>query len=346
MQKNLKYIVIALFLVCFLNVLPLQFVKADHNISFEVDSPTISPGDTLKLSIKDNSSEHLTSGQFDIIYDTKRFELLVDEVKIFENHVNIRESTPGRFSMLHFIYNASQAYLGENVAEISFRVKDNTYGKTSFELVEGTIGYGDNLSFLKSFQINNRSVSCIIDNEPQDENQANEETATQDQDSVVQPSETAHIQPVETINSTTKLETTTEANITETEVFSEVDVMTSSQVETDVLSEGEVTTRSKAEREEISIKKTENELLLVFSTIETIKKTTSTIEATATSENTNINELNITQETQAKQEQEFRLTADDSDLQNKMIMGSLALGVLSSLGALGFMIFNNHIKPK
>lgn len=49
---------------------------------------------------------------------------------------------------------------------------------------------------------------------------------------------------------------------------------------------------------------------------------------------------------QAKQEREFKLTGQETELHNKIIVGGLALITVSSAGALAFLIFNNHIKPR
>ncbi len=75
--------------------------------------------------------------------------------------------------------------------------------------------------------------------------------------------------------------------------------------------------------------------------------TTTRIEPTTeNSENTKTNEQKLPEEKQAKQEQAFKLTEKDSEIDNKVIIGGLALISVSSMIALGFMIFQNHIKPR
>lgn len=75
--------------------------------------------------------------------------------------------------------------------------------------------------------------------------------------------------------------------------------------------------------------------------------TTTRIEPTTeNSENIKTNEQKLPEEKQAKQEQAFKLTEKDSEIDNKVIIGGLALISVSSMIALGFMIFQNHIKPR
>ena len=71
-----------------------------------------------------------------------------------------------------------------------------------------------------------------------------------------------------------------------------------------------------------------------------------TKETESDSKITKTNELENQEEKQARQEKAFELTDEESEIHNIVIMGGLALIALSSMGALGFMIFHGKFRPR
>ena len=69
----------------------------------------------------------------------------------------------------------------------------------------------------------------------------------------------------------------------------------------------------------------------------TVRMTPTTVQQTVeNSQNTEINSINTEEQKQAKQEQAFKLTGNELNIHNKMMMGGLAVTALGSLGALVF----------
>lgn len=71
-----------------------------------------------------------------------------------------------------------------------------------------------------------------------------------------------------------------------------------------------------------------------------------TKETESDSKITKTNELENQEEKQARQEKAFELTDEESEIHNIVIMGGLALIALSSMGALGFMVFHGKFRPR
>ena len=89
---------------------------------------------------------------------------------------------------------------------------------------------------------------------------------------------------------------------------------------------------------------TKPEVVTTRSLAESVSESTS--ETRPSSENSKTIQSSSKKTLHAKQEREFKLTDQETELHNKLVIGGLALITISSAGALAFLIFNNHIKPR
>ena len=456
MRKYIKQIFLFIISILYLGGLTIRPVYAG-GVEFVISSENASPGENITLSIVNYSGIAVTSGQFDLVYDSERFELV--EATLFQESVMpfyFEEGVTNKFRISAIPLSPDQAYSDQNIAAITFKLKDTADGQATFELVKSKIGYGSIYENVQNLEVSGTTAGVNImnpepdesvdpeieisekpdpdppqepaeedhlepeDPEPTESSEPTESTAepsepsepgeSTEPDESVEPTESSELtdtteiteftepseptEPMTTMRLEELLDSDEENNLSENE-SQETNPMTSEviQIETAATTQdviriistlapvtAETTTASITEpamsQTEVQSVETVQTMALVAITsadteeviqnntatatdqIQTVttqtEPTTSAVNAKTipttvqqsveNSQNTEITSINIEEQKQAKQEQAFKLTGNELNLHNKLMLGGLAVTAIGSLGALIFLIIKNNLR--
>lgn len=199
MRKYMKQLFLFIISLLYLGVLMVRPVYA-AGAEFVISAENASPGDTVTVSIVNNSGIAVTSGQFDLVYDSERFELV--GATLFQESAMpfyLEEGRTDKFRISTIPLTPNQAYAEQVIASITFKLKDSADGQATFELVKSKIGYGNIYENVQNLEVSGTTVGVKIMNpepgEPAD--QGMEISEKPDPDPPQQPTEDEHLQPSE-----------------------------------------------------------------------------------------------------------------------------------------------------
>ena len=197
MRKYIKQIFLLIICLLYLWVFTTRPVYA-AGAEFVISEEVAFPGDNITVSIVNNSGIAVTSGQFDLLYDSKRFEIV--GATLFQESVMpfyLEEGRTDTFRISKVPLRPDEAFSDQVIASITFKIIDSVAGPANFELVKSKIGYGNIGENVQNLEVSETTVGVNImnsqTNEPVDPSiHISEEP---DHDPPQQPSEDNHMQP-------------------------------------------------------------------------------------------------------------------------------------------------------
>lgn len=217
MKKNIKQFILIVICILLMSVYTYRPVYA-AGADFVISNENVEPGEDITISIINKSGIAVTSGQFDFVYDDQRFEIISST--IFGKEAMIFKNDPERmdkFRISAMPLAANDAYEGEIIVSVTFRLKEQADGIANFELNKSRIGYGGINEQVQNLEVNGDSVSVKI-TKP---NQANPEDPNvsipdvPDPDPPQEPTESTHLEPSDPTNSTDPTESEKTSNTSE-----------------------------------------------------------------------------------------------------------------------------------